>query len=400
MRRIRLLIVNHAVELGGAELALLRTLDHAPEALLEVEVACPHEGSLTREIAKRGTKVHLGHPSGRLLSVKRKSLGGKGAAILLYPFDFLISVLRLYHLIRRQAYDIVLTNSAKADIYGSIAGRLAGKPVVWRLHDIVNPDAFSSLNLFLFGFFGRFFASRILAISDAVARAIISRGVPEEKVLTIYNGVEIHREIPHEKREKIRNELGLKADTPVAALVGRLVDWKGPDVFIRACSLAAHKIPEARFLIVGEALYGEEEYVRFLKHLTEELKLTDRVIFAGFREDVLDVISAVDCLVHASTLPEPFGLVIVEAMSAGVPVVATNAGGVPEIVEDGSTGILVPPGDEKSLAEAMIKILLDPELRKEMGEKGRIRTALLFDMQKTSKEIFELLMNMAQKHER
>ncbi len=400
MHRVRLLIVNHAVELGGAELVLLKTLDHAPKSLFEVEVACPHEGPLTEELAKRGVLVHMGHPCRRLLGVKRKSLGAKSGAVLLYPMDFLISAIRLFLLIRRRNYDIVLTNSAKADIYGSLAGRLAGIPVVWRLHDIVSPDAFNSINLFLFGFFGKFFASRIIAISDAVARAIISRGVSEKKVSVVYNGVEIQHEISSEEREKIRSEFGLKPDTPAAALVGRLVDWKGPDVFVRACSIVARKVPDAKFLLVGDAVYGEDEYVEFLKRLTKELGLTGKVIFTGFREDVLDLLASVDCLVHASTLPEPFGLVIAEAMSAGVPVVATGAGGVPEIVEDGTTGILVPPGDHKSLAEAIAKILLDSRLGKQMGEKGKARAAQLFDIKKTSKEIFDLLMNLAEKHKR
>ncbi len=376
---------------------LLRTLEQASDSDLEFEVACPHEGPLTRELGKLGIKFHLGHPSERLLGIKRKSLGKKGASILLYPVDFLISVLKLFILIRKRGYDLVLTNSAKADIYGSAAARLAGKPVVWRIHDIVDRDAFNSLNLFLFGFFGKFFASKVLAISNAVSRAIISIGVPEEKVLTIYNGVNVQAEIDAEKRRKIRDEFGLDEGTPVAVMVGRLVDWKGPDVFIRACSAVAQQVQQAKFLLVGSPLYGDKEYVNFLKKLSSELKMDEKIIFTGFREDAFDVISSADCLVHASTLPEPFGLVIVEAMSLGVPVIATNAGGVPEIVEDGVTGILVPPGDANSLASAMVRLLVDPDLRKEMGERAKTRAFELFDIRNNSREIFDALESVAKK---
>ena len=167
MAEYRLLIVNHAVEIGGAERVLLRFLDRMDRELFEPALACPHAGPLVDEAAARGLEVHLGYPAARLLEVKRRSLGKNRLAALAYPCDMARTVLGLARLVREGGYDLVLTNSAKADIYGSLAARMAGRPAVWRLHDIVDSDAFNRLNILLFRVFATLFAAKVLEIGRA-----------------------------------------------------------------------------------------------------------------------------------------------------------------------------------------------------------------------------------------
>ncbi len=375
----RVLIVNHAVEIGGAEVALLRFLDKLDHNLIQPALACPKEGPLTDEVRKRGVPVYLGYPSARLLQVRRRSMGGSLGKIPLYPWDMLTTVIGLARLIKREKFDLVFTNSAKADIYGSLAGRLASRPVVWRMHDIVDTDAYSKLNVMLFKVCASLFAHRIIAISGAVAKAFEDLRISREKISVVYHGIDMEEDKVLGKRMAMRRELGIDEKDPVVGFVGRLVDWKGPDVFIRSAQEVSKRMPEARFLIVGDAVFGERDYVEQLKNLCLELGIEDRVIFTGYREDVLEVMSAMNVLVHASVLPEPFGMVLIEAMSLGLPVVATQGGGVGEIVKAEETGLIIPPKDSEAMAEAIFRILSDKGMARRMGEAGKRRAAELFD---------------------
>jgi glycosyltransferase involved in cell wall biosynthesis len=152
-------------------------------------------------------------------------------------------------------------------------------------------------------------------------------------------------------------------------IVGRLAPWKGQDLFLRAFAGAFPDGPE-RAIVVGGSLFGEDDYVRELTGLAEMLGIAGRVEFRGFRADVWDELSHLDVLVHASTIPEPFGQVILEGMAAGVPVIAAGAGGPAEILEHGRTGILYEPNDGAALAGCMRR-LQDPALRERLSAAAR-----------------------------
>ncbi|MEW6554104.1 MAG: glycosyltransferase family 4 protein [Actinomycetota bacterium] len=396
MAKYRLLVVNHAVEIGGAERALLGFLDCLDRDTFTPALACPHPGPLTGEADRRLVRVHIGFPSPRLLEVKRKSIGKDRLAAAAYPWDLARTACGLAALIRREGYDLVLTNSAKADIYGSMAGKLAGRPVIWRLHDIASGDAFSRLNLFLFRASASLFADRVLAISEVVRRALVDLGVPEAKVGMVHNGILPPRAAA--ARQEVRAAWGVPAGAPLVGMVGRLVDWKGPDYFIAAAAEVAASLPEARFMLVGDAIFGERSYVDGLKAMARGYGLEGRVIFTGFREDVEEIIAAMDLLVHASVLPEPFGLVIIEAMAQGLPVVATRGGGVGEVVDDGETGLLVPPRDAAAMAEAIRGLLADPARAAKMGKAGKRAVAERFDLRDKVREMeAEMLVVLASK---
>ena len=390
MARYNLLVVNHAVEIGGAERVLLRLLDALDPGLFEPALACPTEGPLTDEALNRRLQVHLGHPSPRLLAIKRQSLGSNRFAVASYPFDMATSVWRLARLIRRERFDLVLTNSAKADIYGTLAARLARRPAVIRLHDIVDADAFSKLNMWLFKTSAKYFADRILTVSHATENAMAALGVPRSKLLTVYNGIDLEEEGQPVDACAVRREFGIGAEVPVAGLVGRLVDWKGPDYFIKAAAKSARELPESRFLL-------EKEYVDHLKELAESLGLHDRLVFTGFRSDVSLLVAARDVLVHASTLPDPLLTVLVEAMARSRPVVAADAGGVPEIVIDGVTGFTVPPRDTERMSEAITYLLSNPDEARQMGKAGLERAKEIFDIHKTTCSMEEALLSAMDK---
>lgn len=384
MHPLRVLIVNHAVEIGGAERVLLRLVDSLDRQRFELAIACPHEGPLTREMDARGVPVLLGHPSGRLLEIRRRSLGGGVFQVLTYPFDLLSSVFRLARLVRRERFDLLFTNSAKADIYGTVAARLALRPSIIRLHDIVTAEAFSSLNIFLMGMAARFFANKVSPVSEASGKALLEMGVPSGKIKVLYNGIDLDAESEPVDTGSVRASLGVSEDAPVAGLVGRLVDWKAPDLFIEAAARVALRVPDARFVIVGDTTFGEESYLDYLVALVGEFRLEDRLIFTGWSDEVSEIVASLDLLVHCSNQPDPLPTVLVEAMARGVPVVAADGGGVPEIVDNGVTGFTYPAGDVDALAEAIAILLSSGPLAQAMGAEGRHRAEGLFDIRATT----------------
>lgn len=385
MAKYRVLIVNHVAGIAGGEKATLRWLDALDRDLFEVAWACPEEGPLTEDVRGREMAVYLGYPSKRLLNIKRKSLGSNRLAILTYPLDMITTVAGLARLVRRERFDLVFTNSLKADIYGSLAGWMARRPIVWGVHDVVIPESFNKLNMWLVKTCGSYLASRIIADAPAVKEALVDLGVPGEKIAVVYIGIKMEEVLSTKSREEVRKELGIGEETPVAGFVGRLVEWKGVDYFIRAAAMVAAEIPEARFLIVGDALFGEEEYVDYLKRLTAELEMGEKIIYTGFREDVPDIMSSVDLFVLSSVLPDPLPNVVIEAMAKGLPVVAFDGGGIPVMIEDGVTGAIVPPRDFEAMARAMVALLGDREKALRMGEAGLSRAQRIFDKDETAR---------------
>jgi glycosyltransferase involved in cell wall biosynthesis len=202
--------------------------------------------------------------------------------------------------------------------------------------------------------------------------------IPPERVEVLHNGVDTTALDPvrYVHRTKVRQDLGVSERALLLTAVGRLTPVKNYPLLLRAATRAFQTFPETVLAVVGEG--GELE---MLRTLSRELNVADRVRFTGFRRDVPEVLHASDLFVHAS-LTEGFPNAVLEAMAMGKPVVATDVGGVPELVLHGETGLLVPSGDEGALTQALLRLLGDPEARRRMGDAGRSRAQQCFD-QKT-----------------
>ena len=185
----------------------------------------------------------------------------------------------------------------------------------------------------------------------------------------------------------IHNGVDVEAFTPAAAgarhrdgcwigMVGALAPWKGQHIFVQAAAEVVDRIPDVTFFLIGDVIYttaGHHDYRRELERLVHQLGLEGRVIFTGFRKDIARVMANLDIVAHCSVEPEPFGRVIIEAMACGKPVIAARGGGVDEIIVDGDDGLLVPPGDARLLAEAILRLAGDPDRRARLGEAARRR---------------------------
>ena len=218
-----------------------------------------------------------------------------------------------------------------------------------------------------------------------------------DRAAAIYSGIDLsaRMRVVHDGmqqpqlREQSRLDDNGVADRRIG-LVGRISPWKGQHIFIRAAAQVHRQFPQTRFLIIGSALFQEQSYESEIRNLVRELGLEACVEFTGFRVDVAAAIGDLEILVHASTTGEPFGQVVIEGMAAGKPVVATNGGGIPEIVRDGVSGLLVPMNDHEAMAMAICRLLEDPEMAKRMGSFGQQRVREYFTIQQTASKVERL----------
>ena len=262
--------------------------------------------------------------------------------------------------VRSERPDLVHTHLVHADVYGGAAARLLGIPSVSTRH---NDDRYL---LGPFRYVDRAFARparRLIAISDAVRSFLERAGHDPAKLVTIRYGLD---ELPSTPSSPTPAEAGIPADAPLALAVGRLIPQKDHATLLRAFATVQGALPQARLAILGSGLLEHET-----RRLAAELGLEDAVALPG-RTDIRDWLERADVFVHTSRW-EGFGIVLLEAMLAGLPVVATRVSAVPEVVAADETGLLVEPGDQAGLADALAALLADGGRARALGEAGRRR---------------------------
>lgn len=363
--------------IGGAERSLLVLLAALDRRRIEPALVTFEDGRFVERVRAMGVAADVVPVSPALLGATQRYRGYSAVEAARLAGAAAPAVVRLRAAIRRRRPALVHTNGIKAHVLGGLAGRLAGVPVVWHLRDF--PHA-GTTGRFVRGL-ARVLPSHVIVNSEAVAASL---GL-DARATCVHNGVDLRAFTPDIDGGPFRRALGFGADDLVVGLVAHLTPWKGHLVFLRACATIAASEPRARFAIVGAPVYGTDGhggYADEIRTTIDRLGLRDRVVLAGFRDDMPAVMRGLDILAHASERAEPFGRTLIEAMASGRPVVATTAGGVPEIVAEGETGTLVPPGDAGALADAVLRLLDDPALRDKLGRAGRERAAALFSAER------------------
>lgn len=352
-------ILDHTGQLGGVELALVRFMDAvAPRDDVDVRIILFEDGPLVARLRGHGHEVEVLPLDQELSSTTRHEAGrpwtaAKGA-VRAAPF-----VIRLADRLRELDVDVVHTTSLKADLLAVPAARLAKVPLVWHVRDRISPDYLPVAMVRL-----------MRGLATRAPRAVITNSrataatVPGARGLTVAHPGLAPHQIALAPRERPAR--------PVVGILGRISPTKGQLEFVRAVAQIADRHPEATFRIIGSPMFGHEEHEAEIRREIDFLGLTDRVVLVGFSDDPVIELDAMTLAVHASPVPEPYGQVVAEAMARGVPVVATRAGGVPEIVEGGPApvGWLVEPGDVDDLARAMDLALSDPDEAERRGAAG------------------------------
>ena len=222
------------------------------------------------------------------------------------------------------------------------------------------------------------FVDAYVANSEATKGVLLGLGLQSDRIKVIYPPIDLQRFHPGVDASRQRRELGLGDGELTFGIPGTLLKWKGHDVFLKAARLVLEALPAARAVIIGEVPDGSTGYRDELMGLARELGIERRTVFTGFRRDIPELIQLLDVVVHASVKPEPFGRVIAEGMAMGKPVVASRLGGPIEIIQDGETGFLVPPGDPEKLGRRIIELLTTASLAQRLGNNARVQAAARF----------------------
>ena len=366
MRRI--LFLGQTGELGGAELVLLDLARHYRDRCVVLLLT---DGPLRARLEAAGVRVQV-TAGGGLLEVTRQ--GGRLRTLASLP-AVLRTTLRIAAAARH--YDVLYPNSQKAAVVALLAGRLARRPVVWHLHDILSDEHFAGLQRRVVVSLANRLARRVIANSAAARDAFVAAGGRADRVGVVPNGLDprLFDAVSDAEAALLRRQLGLP-QPGLVGLFGRLSPWKGQHVLIEALP----RLTGVHALIVGDALFGEDDYKRTVMQRAEALGVSDRVHWLGFRDDIPQLMRAVDLVLHTSTAPEPFGRVIVEAMLARRPVLATEMGATAELLGAGHNG-LVKARDPTALADAVLRVFATPAaaLADEV-ERSRDRAVRMFSI--------------------
>jgi len=316
------------------------------------------------------------------LLVEARRAGLTAEAIAMRHAADVTGLIRLRRLMRARAAAVVHTHSSIDSWLGSLAARSLGLAVVRSRHVSIPISRRGALVYRL--------ADRIITSGEAVRAIVVDAGLPAERVVPVTAGVDIRRFHAGVSGQEVRRELGVASATPVVGLVANVRGSKGHNVFLEAAAAVLRDVPDARFLIVGDGVGFEE-----VRRRVREGGLEAAVIMTGFRRDVPQLMAALDVLVLPSVKSEATSQVIPQALAVGTPVVASTVGGSPELVRDGETGRLVPPGDARALAQTIVELLRDPVAARAMARAGqamvRARYTLDAAMERTTAVYQELL---------
>lgn len=356
---------------GGLEMYTLQTVKQLLDNGIETHLLCYPGSTLHSEAAKCGIKV--------------------------YPLNFTgyfhpAKILKAINILKENNFDIIHSGYSK-DLWLLVpALKFSGIkcPLLLSKHMgsyIVKKD-----------FMHKWIYSRVnfaLAISNVIAKNLVdTTPLTKEKVLLLHNGIDTTKFDPSKiDSKKVRAEFDIKHDDLLIGMIARFSPGKGHEEFLKSAQLLMDKYYNLRFMIVGEPSKGEDEYFKSVKFLAEELKLTDKIIFTGFRKDTPEILAAMDIFVFPSHA-EAFGIALVEAMSMGKPTICSNSDGVLDIAVNDVTSYLFEKQNWKDLSAKIEMLIKSSDLRKSFGLEGRKRAVQMFDMKVFTNRLIDIYSNV------
>lgn len=386
LRVTRILFVEHNTDgtVGGSHYALLEICRAIDRQRYQPIVLFYQEHSLVDAFRATGADVVVGLPVAGAVRISddvplppplRGAVQAGYNAIRL----FTVRPLRWIRVLRRLQADVVhLNNSFNGDQDVVLAARALGLPCF--AHQRGVPGITGRLELM----FSRCF-DQIVAISTMIRDDLLTRGVDASRIRLIHDGIEPERVVVRRTEADLKQQLGIPAGDQVIGIVGNVKRWKGQHVVVEALARIAKERPGVHAVIVGAL--ADHAFVQELRERVRRHGLDDRVHLVGFDANPADYMAVMDVVVHASIEPEPFGLVNLEAMALGRPLISTTIGGPRDVVVDGQTGFLCPPGDDAAVASRVLELLADPTRARLMGAAGRRRLEAHFTAERNIRAI-------------
>jgi glycosyltransferase involved in cell wall biosynthesis len=340
-----------SMDIGGAEKIVLSLRDGCDRGRFDLRIGYWEDRTALLEGRNQGDDHIIRIPLRRVLSAE--------------------TVRTVYMLLKDFRVDLLQTHLIDADLIGCFASRLAGIPHYVTIHSYPFPDSkrhcirYKMMSLF---------NTRFICVSDTVKRYLISNaGIAPEKISVVYNGIDLGRFSiagNEEQRSRLRKSLGVRPGAKVVGNVSRLIKDKGHRHLLLAAPDILNAHPDTQFLIVGDG-----ELRASLEELAVELGVAGHVIFAGARTDIPELLDLMDIFVFP-TFTEAFGICVLEAMAMGRPIVATDDAAIPELIQDGEEGVLIPPGDPARIAQSVVSLMDKPAWAARLSNAAREKVRL------------------------
>lgn len=352
-RTTRVVVLDHTGQLSGAELAMSRLVPALHN--VDVHFILAEEGPFFDLLISKGISAEVLPLPRRSRRIRKDEVLPRLSVAVPALLAGLYTI-RLAARLRQLRPDLIHTNTLKSALYGGVASKLAGVPCLWHIRDRIETDYLPKPAVTLVRRAARLLSDYTIANSHTTLATL---NLPQNFGEVVPSPVDV-RPVPRLNR---RGSLRV-------GMVGRIAPWKGQDIFVRAFA-AAFRGGQETAAIIGAPLFGEECYLREVEQLIERLGLDGRIQFRGFQAEMSRELDDIDVLVHASRVPEPFGQVVVEGMAAGLPVVAADAGGPSEVINDGTDGFLYPVGDHQALAARLLDLSGSVALRETLGQNAQ-----------------------------
>ena len=369
-KKFNILYLHNESIMGGAEISLLNLVKRLDKQLFTPHFACSKEGPFIDEL--RNIKISpdfVQFPGIRWPN----------------PIRICNTIRNLTNIIKKKQIDLIHSNQPRSNLFGAIAAKINSVPIVWH-ERCLERGRFDSDNIF------SSLPDRIICNSDA-ARNRFTKEKIDAKIRTIINGVDLSEFDPESNGSVIRKEFNIDKDELVIGTVGRIDSEKGYECFLESARIILQDIEKVHFLVVGEA--SNPSFQKSLYKMSEEKGIDKKTTFTGYRRDIPQLLANMDVVVLPSEI-DACSRVLFESMAMQKPLVAANAGGTPEIVQDGITGLLVKPRDSSEMAKCILKLLHNKSLSEQYGKAGRKRVEEMFTIERNIKETESVYLELLQ----
>ena len=383
-KRVKVLFLTGCTGRGGAGNSLYYLLKHLDPAVFEPLVVMPNEGVLKKKLAENRIRYRI---TPRLkerfmeLRFRRQNRVCLMVSAVLNAIDSVRFTFDLICMVSRERVALVYCNQMMVKLMGTLAGLVCGVPVVWHCRTLYGPS-------FRGWFFDRLArlttVTRIIAVSQACAENFPS---VQEKVRVVYNGADLDSFDPARIRGCVRRMYRIAPDDVVLGFVGRIVEWKGIDTLLSAMEHVLAQRQDVVLVVVGGSPRRSLNLLDHYRRRVANGRYSGRVRFTGFRTDVRPYLKDMDVTLVPSVAPDPCPRSVIESLALGTPVVGSAIGGVPELIRDGYNGFLVKPNDVTGLAETILRVIENRELRQRMGSAARVSAVQRHDAAEVARSV-------------
>lgn len=393
-KNTKILFFEGGTGYGGSAFSLFDILKSITDQNCKPVLVTVADSEIFKDISKLGIKhIRLNNYQ---VNIGKKGIKKNKTSIIKNVFlNLFNTIYQIYHivsLIREQEIEVVYLNNRAAPLGLIIAARICNKRILCHMRGMYWWDL---KHHFKANILYRYFISKacdvFICISESVRKHYTTLGIPKDKTITIYNGIDLSKFKERKKNDAIDKKYMCDKSDFVLAIISSIKQRKGQEFLLNIMPKIIEKYPNIKLLIVGSAMTGEQTYEQKLKNYVKNNGLNKNVSFIPWTKNVPEILSIVDVLIQPSILPEGLGRTAIEAIASAIPIIVTNAGGLAEIVDDGINGYLIEPNDEVSLQDRIQKLIENKDLAIRMGLEGRIKAERIFDKEKNVKKITEII---------